>query len=464
MPTSKRGWSNWAQTTSCEHLLRISLSKLDSQHFWDLMDCIPEESIDQIELEILQNVLKHYPLEQDTILYDTTNFYTFIDSSNDRCDIAQRAKNKQKRNDLRQVGLALAVTQKDCIPIIHSTYQGNLNDSKVFTKLISSIKKRMKYLNMDIEKHTIVFDRGCNSKKNMQKVKRLKLHYVGALTPYHHPELIKTADENFIDIEFRNSTLGIYRDKREIWGEKRTVIVFVSERLKSGQLRGIYQTLGKKKKKLRKIQRGLSNPKAKKRTKEQIEKTLEKALKGQYMEGLIHYEIEEIEKGRWTLKYRTDKDNLDKLEDRLGFRIIMTDRHDWESEKIIQAYYGQAYVESAFKNIKNPYHLAVTPGFHWTDQKIKIHYFTCVLGYLLSTLIWYEVKKTGFNGSLDTLLDNLNNIRLTNILELTGKKGKPKSSYKLETMTEEQEQLMNQLNLTGIHQKPLKIKGVSVYN
>lgn len=59
MPTSKRGWSNWAQTTSCEHLLRISLSKLDSQHFWDLMDCIPEESIDQIELEILQNVLKH---------------------------------------------------------------------------------------------------------------------------------------------------------------------------------------------------------------------------------------------------------------------------------------------------------------------------------------------------------------------------------------------------------------------
>ena len=87
-----------------------------------------------------------------------------------------------------------------------------------------------------------------------------------------------------------------------------------------------------------------------------------------------------------------------------------------------------------------------------------------MLGYLLSTLIWYEVKKTGFNGSLDTLLDNLNNIRLTNILELTGKKGKPKSSYKLETMTEEQEQLMNQLNLTGIHQKPMKIKGVSVYN
>ena len=41
MPTSKRGWHDWAKTTSCDNLLRISSAKLDSQHFWDLMDCIP---------------------------------------------------------------------------------------------------------------------------------------------------------------------------------------------------------------------------------------------------------------------------------------------------------------------------------------------------------------------------------------------------------------------------------------
>ena len=39
-PTSKQGWYTWAEKTSCDHLLRISLSNLDSQHFWDLMDCI----------------------------------------------------------------------------------------------------------------------------------------------------------------------------------------------------------------------------------------------------------------------------------------------------------------------------------------------------------------------------------------------------------------------------------------
>ena len=105
-PTSKRSWWSWAQTTSCGYLLRVSLSKLGSQHFWDLMDALPENSIESIERDLLRNVMVSYSLETDTLFYDTTNFYTFIDSANDRCDIAQRGKNKQKRGDLRQVGLA----------------------------------------------------------------------------------------------------------------------------------------------------------------------------------------------------------------------------------------------------------------------------------------------------------------------------------------------------------------------
>ena len=59
MPTSKRGWWAWAQTSSCEYLLRISLSKLDSQHFWDLMDCLPEDAIEKIELDLLRNLQQH---------------------------------------------------------------------------------------------------------------------------------------------------------------------------------------------------------------------------------------------------------------------------------------------------------------------------------------------------------------------------------------------------------------------
>jgi transposase len=465
MPTSKRGWWNWAQTTSCEYLLRVSLSQLDSQHFWDLMDCLPEDAIDKIQLDLLRSVQSHYPLNDDTLFYDTTNFYTFIDSENTRCDIAQRGKNKQKRHDLRQVGLALVVTRQDFIPLWHHTYQGNLNDSNVFAQVVARIKQRLIDLHMDLPKHTLVFDRGCNSKKNLALVTRLKLHYVGALTPSHHMELIQKAEANFESTPVGDTSLLLYRDKRLIWGEERTVVVFISHKLKSGQLRGVYLGLSKRKAALRKIQQRLSNPRAKKQTKEQLTLKIDHLLKGQFMEGLLSYELEEVEEGRFSLSYRTNKKKLDQWEDKLGFRIIMTNRHEWSSQEIVTAFYGQSTVEQAFKNIKNPYHLAVTPEFHWTDQKIRVHHFTCVLGYLLASLVWREARlKAEFSGTLDTLLDNLNNIRLTTLLEVTDKPGKPKAIRQLEEMSQDQRRLVDALDLAEIHQQPLKIQGVSVYN
>lgn len=198
-------------------------------------------------------------------------------------------------------------------------------------------------------------------------------------------------------------------------------------------------------------------------------KSIDKLLKGQFMEGLIDYELtalnEQNEKKecQWSLTYCTNQKNIAQLEDQIGFRIIMTSRHDWESDKIIKAFYGQSTVESAFKNVKNPYHLAVKPGFHWTTHKIKVHYFVCILGYLLSTLIWHEARKIGFKGTLDNLLDSLNAIRLSRQLELSGKQGKPKVTYQLEEMSHEQEALLKALNILEIHHKPLKIEGIREY-
>ncbi len=465
MPTSKRGWWTWAQTASLEYLLRVSFSKLDSQHFWDLMDCLPEDAIEKIELELLRNLQPHYDLGADTLFYDTTNFYTFVDTENTRCDIAQRARNKQKRHDLRQVGLALVVTRRDFIPLFHHTYRGNMSDSTVFRQVIGRIKRRMQDLNMDLEKHTLVFDRGCNSKQNLALVARLKLHYVGALTPSQHIDLIQDAETNFMPTNVGDKTLSLYRDKRVIWGEERTVLIFISEKLKDGQLRGIYQALKRKKLVLGKIQRSLANPRAKKRTREQLVATIDALLQGQFMKDLLTYELAELSDGHFSMTYRTNKKKLDQLEDKLGFRIIMTDRHEWSSEAIVAALHGQSTVEQAFKNIKNPYHLAVTPEFHWTDQKIRVHYFSCVLGYLLASLIWREARiKADFTGTLDTLLDTLNNIRLTTLLEMSGKRGTPKATRQIEEMTDDQRRLVDGLNLADLHKTQIKIDGVSVYS
>lgn len=464
MPTSKMGWWNWAKTTSAEYLLRCSLSKVDSQHFWDLMDSYPEDAISSAEQEILTRLLEVYKIKTDTLFYDTTNFFTYIDTTNMHCDIAQRGKNKQKRNDLRQVGLAMVVSKEDYIPLLHHSYRGNIQDCRVFREVVEKIKNRMESLGLSLVRHTLVFDRGNNSKKNLSVIKSLGFYYVGALTPYHHKDIIDRAMENTSTIRLNDKTLAVYREKSIIWEEERTILVFVSDRLKTGQIRGIYQSLDKKEKSLKKLQQELVNPKGKKRNREELEEKIKTIVEGQYLRNVIKWKLIETENGKYFLNYQIDKEHLLCVEEKLGFRIIMTNRHEWTSQEIITAYYGQSKIEHAFKNMKNPYHLALKPQYHWTDQKIKVHYFICVIGYLLSSIIWREAKlKAGYPGSLDNLLDMLNNIRLGTMLEESKKTGKPKATYKLEEMIEDEKKIMQVLGVENAHNEQPKIKNVGVY-
>ena len=52
-PTSKLGWYDWCKETSLSYALGMSLKSLDSQHFWDQMDCLPVENIAIIEDSIV---------------------------------------------------------------------------------------------------------------------------------------------------------------------------------------------------------------------------------------------------------------------------------------------------------------------------------------------------------------------------------------------------------------------------
>ena len=464
MPTIKMGWWNWAKTTSAEYLLRCNLIKVDSQHFWDLMDSFPEDAISPAEQEILQRLLEVYKIHTDTLFYDTTNFFTYIDTTNTHCDIAQRGNNKQKRNDLRQVGLAMVVSKEDYIPLFHHSYQGNLQDGTVFREVVEKIKDRMQSLGLNQDTHTLVFDRGSNSKKNLAIVKSLGFYYVGALTPYYHKEVIDRAIEGMTNITVNYETLAVYREKSIIWGDEKTILVFVSDRLKAGQIQGIYQSLDKKEKSLKELQKALANPKGKKRDRKVLEKKIRTITEGQYLKDVIKWKLIEIEDGKYYMDYYIDNEQLHCVEEKPGFRIIMTNRHEWTSQEIITAYYGQSKIEHAFKNMKNSYHLALKPQYHWTDQKIKVHYFICVIGYLLSSIIWREAKlKAGYAGNLDNLLDLLNNIRLGTMLEESKKTGKPKATYKLEEMNEVEKRIMIALGIENAHNEQPKIKNVGVY-
>ncbi|MEW6233979.1 MAG: hypothetical protein AB1656_01200 [Candidatus Omnitrophota bacterium] len=54
---------------------------------------------------------------------------------------------------------------------------------------------------------------------------------MGALTPAHLRALIHEAKRRFEPIEINGESLSVFRDRREIWGELRTLVAYVSAQL-----------------------------------------------------------------------------------------------------------------------------------------------------------------------------------------------------------------------------------------
>lgn len=465
LPTSKKGFYDWAKNSSLEYLMKTNLSKVDSQHFWDLMDALPTKNIELVEQELLQKVFEHYQPNKRSLFFDTTNFFTYIHTTNDRCKIAQRGKNKQKRGDLRQIGLALVVTAQDMIPLFHLTYEGNCNDSKIFKAIVEKLKERMEFLKLDIGSHTVVFDRGNNSKENLRLLTASGINYVGALTPYQHKGLVQEAIVRLDSLEMRNRILQVYRTKAVIWEEERTVVIFISENLKAGQLGWLYQQIEKVEKEFKTYKEKTTKKPLSQKQKVIKEKKAASFIHEKNLDEIVNVIWHQVDNNKFQFDYYIDQEKIKTLEEAFGIRMLMTSRHDWSTKEIIEAYHGQFHIEHSFKNMKNPYHLAVRPQFHWTDQKIKVHFFICVIAYLLASLLWKQAKeKANFTGTLDNLLDMLNNIRLVAILEANKeKRGAIKTIYKLEKMTPDEEVLIQALNLEKYHSNRPKLSGVSVY-
>ena len=86
-----------------------------------------------------------------------------------------------------------------------------------------------------------------------------------------------------------------------------------------------------------------------------------------------------------------------------------------------------------FRTLKDPLRLALRPQYHWTDQKLHVHAFLCVVAYLLATLVHLTaLRDAGFTGSVDALFEALAAIRRVTLAR-PGASGRTRVTHQLET-------------------------------
>jgi transposase len=455
-PRSKRQLGDWHGRTALARLMPCEAKALSSQRFWDAMHVLGDEAIATAETEIVKRALDRYRIELRPLIYDTTNFQTFIDSANTRNTIAQRGHPKGGRRDLRLIGLALCVALDSNIPLCHQPYEGNRNDATQFPDAIALIKARLSELGLSDEQLaelTLVYDKGNNSKANQPLADELGLGIVGSLSPSQHSELLDVDREHYHELEALPGTRA-YRTRLEVYDQQRTIVVSHSERFAHKQRRSFAQTLAKASRELEEL-KGVVQRGRHRMDERALAERIAKILKRRWLKDLITVE-HDLAAG--VLRYHLDQDAIEAVAAReWGKRIIFTDRHEWTDEQIIAAYRAQSKAESAFRQSKDREFASFSPTFHWTDQKLRVHAFYCTLSLMIVSLIERQIRHAGIELDGLPLGAKLAMRLLTEIHEVTsiyppagGRQGRPRARTTLAQIDDTQQHLFDTLGLKDL--------------
>jgi len=442
-PKSKRKIGEWYEGTSLVRLIPFRKVDLSSQRFWDSMDKIKEDVIPKIEEALTKTVVTEHKIDLRCLVYDPTNFHTFIDTFTDS-SLAQRGHNKQKHDDLRQIGLALLVSTDFHIPLLHQVYQGNLHDSVQFRAITDELVSRYKTFSTECNNITLIYDKGNNSEENFINIDNSPYHFVGSLVPTHHTDLLAIPRTKYKPTEIEG--VEAYRTKKNVFGKERTIVITYNDTLFIAQMKTTILQLSKKRQKLSALNRQLKkkHTRGKQHSVGSVRKKVNAILCGKHMKELIKFKVSG-RKGYVKLSYKTDVTALSRLSRTLfGKTILFTDNDPWSDEEIIRAYRSQFHIEDAFKQMKNPHFVSWKPMFHWTDQKIRVHAFYCVIALTLASLLRRELAHKNIQMSIPAIFENLNKINESAIIY---PKGTPKDHIVLSEMNETQQTLFDALNL-----------------
>jgi transposase len=277
---------------------------------------------------------------------------------------------------------------------------------------------------------------------------------VGSLVPSQHPDLLRIPLEEFRPLAGeRLARCLAYRTTKVVFGQERTIVITYNENLLEGQLQGIEAGLTKARRKLDALRANLRRRRegrlrhGRAPTAESIRKQVEQSLSGQFLKNLIHFELTPAPIP--TLSYRTDTAALARLmRTHLGKTILFTDDADWTTEEIVLGYRAQDRIESAFRDMKNPHFLGWSPMFHWTDSKIRVHAFYCVLALTLTSLLQRTLHQHGLDLSLSRMMELLGGIHEVMLIypRRQGEK-RPRTATCLSERDTKQAQLLHVLGL-----------------
>jgi transposase len=403
-PKSKRALGDWYDQVAVDQIRPVSVKQLTSQRYWEKWDRVCAEHIDQIGKAFFERVWQLQGTSPECLLFDTTNYYTFM-ASDTESELCVRGHNKAGKHHLRQVGLSLLVDRDSHLPLFYRTYEGNTHDSKHFRTVIDEMFGVMCGFNQTKQRLTVVFDKGMNSHDVMENLDdHSRIHFITTYSPHFIEDLAGTDLKQFVPLDIEKNRQLIekqcpddcmmaIRRSMELWGQDRTVVVTHNPRTARKRQYTFDQKLQSVRATLIEFRRKYRDQAVHWRDPDTICERYYRYCEKLHI-GSQYYQLEFGDRRKAPeMSFGKDQYQISKAISLFGKNVIVTDNSDWTTEEIVQLSLDRYGIEKQFRDSKSSNHVRVNPLYHWTDSKIRCHLLVCVIALTVLRLLEMKVNE-----------------------------------------------------------------------
>ena len=452
---SKRKLADWYSRTAIQHIRPVGLEELTSPRYWEKWDRVSEQALEAISRRFFSRIWEVEKPMADCLLFDTTNYYTYMGAQTDS-DLAVRGKNKAGKHNLRQVGLGLLVARESRLPIYYKTYPGNLHDSRHFSEVMEEMFSIVGSLNKTKERLTVVIDKGMNSEDNFAWLDdHARMHFVTTYSTYYAEDLAAIPLKQFEPVDTEKNRrlmdgghpeerLLVYRTQGEFWGKERAVIVTFNPANARKQTYTLERKLDEIRQELLLMRTKVRNDQPQWRDPDAIWERYYRLCERFHVSGDL-YDLEfEKDRSGLMMSFRKNTYWVERHRARMGKSVIVTDNTDWTTAQIVNANLDRWQVEDRFRQSKNHDLVGVQPMRHWTDSKLRCHFFSCVVALTYLRRMELKLAKAGIQRTANDVMDDMRHLH--SVLTLPALARKPRR--RLETPTKTQAEVLSAFGCT----------------
>ena len=403
-PLSEWALIDWARHTALPELLGTNITKRTKDRLYHTGDDLFGHRV-AIESALREHERDLFSSKRSIILYDVTNtHFEGICASNPK---AKHGKNKQKRNDCRQVAVGMAFDEFG-LPLAHEVFEGNVAD----TKTLGALLDRLAPVDCADLKPIVVLDAGFASKANIELLRERHYSYLINITRHNRHKYAeffereefdelpgrkaerKVEVKKITDPEDKESQLVLCRSAQRRLKEEAMIsnaearfltdVGALRERIEKGLLKDItiiQRKIGTIQKKHPRVQRfykidyqpGKLKPKRK-----------SKPAAKPKVKSKPEWESKPI------LEATRDKERIEEALALCGDYVLKTDR-DMDAAELWGLYMTLLKAESGFRALKGT--LGLRPNFHQLEHRVEAHIFISVLAYHLLSWVRHHMDQ-----------------------------------------------------------------------